>query len=393
MQERIALLINKYLEQGLTEDENQELQHFINQHPLLAEQLNQLEGREAVGKALRRVANINTEKNLKITLDIIHRNQASGKRTRRIVIGSALSVLIVVGGLYLLRSSQKTSLSPAKIQAQTSPVDSGPDNNKNILTLADGKQIWLDSISAGSIPGASGIRKKDKATLVYNSNSEGGTHTLRTSRAGIFNVVLSDGTTVSLNNGSTFRYPATFAKTERKVQLTGEAYFEIAKDAHKPFQVDVDGVLVNVLGTHFNITAYSDENEITTTLMEGKVVLSKDQEQYPLKPLDQAIFTRAQKDKPADNKNWRVRHDVDTTVVVDWKKNNWHFSGADLPTVLKRLSRWYNVDLELQGPAPKYPFTLNVPRTNTDTDTTLVSLLEQLGLKASHQGKKIIVTK
>ncbi|HEX9513939.1 MAG TPA: FecR domain-containing protein [Puia sp.] len=400
MQERMKLLIDKYVSQDLTEAESQELDQFIDLHPMLADQLNQLADRAARGKALRRLANINTEKNLQFTLDKINRQETFRKQTRRISVALGI-FLVIAAGFYLLWPSQKKNATPAKTEARTLPADIGPGGNKAILTLNDGKRIRLDSIPTGPIQNVSeaSMSKQDSGTLLYAGSPKKGSyieqsgegvhtleagerkHILEAPRAGIFKVILPDGTKVWLNNDSRLEYPVSFTGAERKVSLTGEAYFEAAKNSNMPFVVEIGRVSVKVLGTRFNIKAYRDEKEITTTLLEGKVTLDKEQEHYSLKPGDQGIFTPG-----GTSGEIQIQHHVNIDTVMAWKENDFYFSHADLLTVLRQLTRWYDVDVKPPASPSNRIFDLKVKRSHS-----LTWLLDQLQINFKLEGKKLIV--
>lgn len=384
MQERMKLLIDKYVAQDLTEAESQELDQFINLHPMLAGQLDQLGDREARGKALRRLANINTEKNLQFTLANINRQEIIRTQVKRtsLVLGI---IFALVTGLYLLWPSQKKGVSPAKNEAAHAPrSDRAPGGNKASLTVADGRRMWLDSTAIGPITGVPGVslQKQDSNTLSYASSSSEVFHTLETPRAGAFRLILADGTRVWLNDSSTLRYPSSFTGTERTVFLTGEAYFEVAQDAQRPFRVQIGELTVEVLGTHFNVMAYPNEKG-ATTLLEGSVRLSRNEQHVILKPGEQGIFIPG-----PEHTDMQVLQGIDIDNVVAWKENKFYFFHADLSSVLRQLARWYDVDIEFQGPSSKRPYDFERKRTNI----TLYKVLELLNLHHHWEGEKLIVT-
>jgi transmembrane sensor len=162
-------------------------------------------------------------------------------------------------------------------------------------------------------------------------------NTLTTPRGGQFRLALPDGSEVWLNAASSIKYPTAFTGKDRKVEITGEAYFEIAHDASKPFKVRVNGMEVNVLGTHFNINAYHDEAFVNTTLLQGKVSLTKAGAVALLRPGQQA--------RVDNTRSISVLNNVDVDQVVAWKNGYFSFEKADLQTVMRQIARWYDVDI------------------------------------------------
>ncbi|MEO7047711.1 MAG: FecR domain-containing protein [Ferruginibacter sp.] len=233
--------------------------------------------------------------------------------------------------------------------------DIAPGGNKAILTLADGSTIVLDSASNGTIGQQGNIRiqKLSNGLLAYTINGKTITendemfyNTISTPRGGKYQMILEDGTKVWLNAASSIRFPVSFAGAERKVEITGEAYFEVAKNKALPFRVNAAGSVVEVLGTHFNINAYNDESSIRTTLLEGSVkisapLLAKNELTEFLKPGQQSSIDKAGK--------INIFNNADTTEAVAWKNGRFQFASADIKTILRQISRWYNVNVIYKG--------------------------------------------
>ena len=148
---------------------------------------------------------------------------------------------------------------------------------------------------------------------------------------------MSDGTAVWLNAASSLRFPTSFNGNERRVELTGEGYFEVTKNAAMPFKVLVDDMEVKVLGTHFNVNAYSDENDIKTTLLEGQVIVTNGREEAILKPGQQVQLL-------TDGRLKKINK-VDLDAVMAWKTGLFSFKNADIKSVMSQLSNWYDVDV------------------------------------------------
>jgi transmembrane sensor len=253
---------------------------------------------------------------------------------RLLVAASVVAVL----GLGYFKFSQKDNSTPFVVANEKNIIL--PGKTGAILTLADGSQIVLDSVANGVVANQSNtaVSKKD-GELVYTGENNGKavTNIMTTPRGRQYKLELSDGTKVWLNASSSITFPTSFATNERKVSIKGEVYFEVAKDKSRPFTVNVRDVEVKVLGTHFNINSYDDENEINTTLLEGSVLVGKKDKKVLLKPGQQAEIknTGALAVKEIDNFD----------AVMAWKKGMFYFNNASLETVLRQLSRWYDVDI------------------------------------------------
>jgi ferric-dicitrate binding protein FerR (iron transport regulator) len=207
-------------------------------------------------------------------------------------------------------------------------------------------------------------------------------NTITTPRGGKYELTLADGTTVTLDAASSIRYPVAFTGRERRVEITGQVYFEVAHNQSKPFRVQASDQTVEVLGTHFNINAYPDEADLRTTLLEGSVRITKAQASAILKPGEQAITSD-------QSTLIRVR-DADTEAAVAWKEGHFHFSHADIPTVMRQLARWYDVEVAYVGSIPKRSFSGNINR-NTKASVAL-EILSVSNVHFKIEGKKIIVT-
>jgi len=271
-----------------------------------------------------------------------------------------------------------------------------PGSNKAILTLANGKQIILTGAINGTLAMQSRteIKKKADGEIVYtvdksktgNSKLEVQYNTMTTPRGGQYWVTLPDGSKVLLNSASSLTYPTAFIGNERKVELTGEAYFEVAHDPVKPFKVNSNGQTVEVLGTHFNINAYSDEASIKTTLLEGAVRISKGGHMAMLKPGQQAQIA-------ANVANSKINvTNVDTEDAIAWKNGLFIFEGDNIQHIMRMVSRWYDVNVEYNGNVPDDIFGGSTSRFS---DVSQVLNVLQLTGKVHFkiEGRKIIVSK
>ena len=224
-----------------------------------------------------------------------------------------------------------------------------PGTNKATLTLSNGQKISLDDVANGEIAQQAGIRitKSGNGQLVYTAvNGDNAIpvaqNTISTPKGGQYQLILPDGTKVYLNAASTLSYPTAFQDKERLVELNGEAYFEVAKNKLLPFRVKSGQQTVEVLGTHFNVNAYADEGAIRTTLLEGAVKISAGMITQVIKPGQQAILNRNTADKI-------VITEVNTDKVIAWKNGVFSFENEDLKSVMRQISRWYNVEVIYTG--------------------------------------------
>lgn len=243
---------------------------------------------------------------------------------------------LVAGALWLQR--------PAKHPAVQPPVAHIiPGSNKAILTLSDGSAITLDSTGNQVIrQGATAIHQQG-GQLKYDAQSAPAAveyNTLATPRGSQFRVMLPDGTQVWLNAASTLRYPTAFTGPERLVEVNGEAYFEVAGNAARPFKVKIKGAEVLVLGTSFNVNAYADEPITQTTLLQGSIKLSANNNQVLLKPGQQATL--------ATDKAFHI-NEINPNDAIAWKNGYFLFKNESIESVMRTIARWYDVDVTYQG--------------------------------------------
>jgi len=266
---------------------------------------------------------------------------------------AAAVVILLAGGAWLWRTG--ASEKPASV-AQQPARDVAPGHEGAILTLADGKQIVLDSSGNEALDrqGNASVTRLSAGELAYRAENTSGSagaemvyNTLTTPRGRRTSVLLSDGTRVWLNAASSIRYPTVFSGRSRTVEVSGEAYFEVAKNAAMPFIVRTTGssprppVEVQVLGTSFNITAYSDDDEVSTTLTDGSVKV--------VSGAAAVLMTPGQQMVAKDKGKLEANPGVDVEKVIAWKDGYFLFHNDDLPTIMKQLSRWYDIEVHFDG--------------------------------------------
>ena len=271
-------------------------------------------------------------------------NRAFG--LRKMAIAASIVVGFGIGGYLWLHSTKPVQTT------QLAKNDVAPGKVSATLTLSNGQQIRLSSVNTGVVAKQAGssISKTVDGKIVYHAQNDNnaelnGINTLTTARGETIQVDLPDGSKVWLNDASSLKYPTTFASaSERKVELTGEAYFEVAKDKTHPFRVVTSQQTVTVLGTHFNINSYTDEPAVKTTLLEGSVkVAATGGATVRIKPGEQAILKQ----------NDLKVSQADIESAIAWKNGDFIFKGEGLETAMLRVARWYNVDVVYDASAPK----------------------------------------
>ncbi|MDH7463195.1 FecR domain-containing protein [Chitinophagaceae bacterium 26-R-25] len=274
-------------------------------------------------------------------------------------VAASIILFLSVGGYFILSKNQKPPLATQEKLVR----DINPGSNKAVLTLGNGQQVVLTDASNGAIAlqGNAIVNKTADGQIIYDAKKESQTavaeqviNTIVTPRGGQWFVTLSDGTKVWLNAASSITYPVVFTGKERKVSITGEAYFEVVHNTAKPFRVQAGNMLVEDIGTAFNVHAYADEPSIKTTLVNGSAKISGKEEAHILIPGQQAIVKM--------NENAIRVKSVNVEQVVSWKNGQLLFENEDLATIMREVSRWYDVDVLYRGDIPNRLFAGAIPR-------------------------------
>lgn len=294
-------------------------------------------------------------------------------------IAAAASILLFIGlsGWYLLLHKRIPVNQYANNAIARKQIV--PGGNKAIITLSDGTNITLGDKKTGRLAtqGSTQIDQTRDGEINYSQAGPSDNkpsdalmyNTASTPRGGQYELVLSDDTKVWLNASSSIRFPVVFRGNERRVQITGEAYFEVAHNAAMPFRVEARGQTVEVLGTHFNVNAYDDEASVKTTLLEGSVKVTAQSGSTTIKPGEQA-----------DLKDGKLSvNEVDVDDVVAWKNGYFSFKDDDLRAVMRQISRWYNVDITYDGNIPQRKFSGEIAR-----NTNISQMLDILSFKKIH---------
>lgn len=315
-------------------------------------------------------------------------NVHSGKQSRIISYSIAASlILLLSAGLFYYKRAKEPVL--VKTEHPRFKNDVLPGNNKAILTLDNGSVINLDDAKTGVLTSENDIdiKKTADGKLEYaasqNQNTAVRYNTLRTPMGGEFQIVLPDGTKVWLNSGTSLRFPTAFTGSERVVELNGEAYFEVSKNKKMPFHVrTVNDLDIKVLGTEFNVMAYDNEKIINTTLIEGSVEVQKGSRMQLLKPGEEAVLNKG-------NGNIRVG-EADTEQATAWKDGQFVFVNENIESIMRKVSRWYNVDIEYKGNLSNKDFVGTISRKKNVSE--LLKMLELTGaVHFSIEGRRITV--
>lgn len=293
---------------------------------------------------------------------------------------AAAAVVIGLGiGIYIWKADMKTTEPGIAVK----PVVILPGKNGAVLTLADGRQVVLDSLGNGVVANQNGSQVLLKeGTLAYESagaaKGEVAYNTMTTPKGRQFKITLPDGTGVWLNAASSISYPTAFTGNERKVTVTGEVYFEVVKNPRMPFKVSVNNKAeVEVLGTHFNVNAYSNESAVKTTLLEGSVKVRYNNTVI-LKPGQQAI---------GDSQLTIANADVEQ--VMAWKNGLFNFEGASFKEIMQQLERWYNIEVVYEKGIPDIEFEGKMTRDVPLND--LLKMLERSDIHFRIEGQKLLV--
>jgi transmembrane sensor len=262
-----------------------------------------------------------------------------GRLWVRIAAAASLLIMLSVGAYFLLHQE------PVKHQtAQVIQNDIGPGGNKAILTLANGEKVQLTGARNGLVAqqGGVAVAKQSDGQLSYSGTSAEPRlfNTIETPRGGKYKLILADGTIAILDAASSIHYPVAFNGRERRVEITGQVYFEVIHNADQPFKVSVKGQIVEDLGTKFNINAYDDEPVIRTTLLEGSIALTRASRTVILKPGQQAVNTAG------DPVTKIVVADMEEAIA--WKNDYFLFNNEPIESVMRKISRWYDVDIQYQ---------------------------------------------
>jgi transmembrane sensor len=383
--DRLRILLEQYFNDAISSADCEELLNYLNSNPgevlnTVDEELLHLNSAPefTADRAKKVLANIKADARFKepvAPVPMIRKNNVFTLYAGWVKIAAAILIFGTVGFYFVKHQKQGA----VKNQMAANYAKIVPGSNKAILTLATGKSIVLDSAANGALAnsGKSQVNKVGDGKLVYDALPNA-THagvnavlynTLTIPPGGQYQVVLPDGTQVWLNSSSSLSYPTEFKGNSRIVKLTGEAYFEVAKNKDMPFYVEMNKVQVKVLGTHFNISAYVDDDALTTTLLEGSVQISKNNTLALLKPGQQAVV--------GSNADAITVSKARINEALAWKNGYFMFNDDNIVDIMKKVSRWYDADIEYKGNFGTQRFGGTFTRSKSITE--LLKNLEQIG--------------
>lgn len=384
LRERIQYLMERYFNETCTAEEKKELAKWIG-----AQDDNDL--KEVVAQVWERYQPVTTmpdEVSERIQASLFEKERPRVRSMRSWRWMAAAGILLLVACTAFFWQNGQEAPQMAQHDRFKNEVPAG--GNKAMLTLGDGTVIELDSAANGVLTTQGRVRVVKLANGQLSYELEGSAegvvlyNTMRTPRGGEYRLTLPDGTTVWLNAASSITYPTAFTGAVRDVKISGEAYFEVAKDAERPFIVEAGTMKVEVLGTHFNINAYAGEPVIKTTLLEGAVKVRSDGREDMLQPGQQARLGR--------DGGMKVVDDVDLDEVIAWKNGYFLFVDADMPAVMRQLENWYDVTVSYEeGFVPRRSFGGGIQRSLPLSK--VLTILEENNVKFRVEGKSITVLK
>lgn len=393
--EEISLLYKKWLSGAATEEEQEALLKWLEtpgiEEMLSADMWNTWEELRAkhIGEQESATEPLLPAKEAPI-VPIVTKKSSKIVWFRRALAGAAAILIIVTGYVFLLQPGQpvNTVSSGTGPEEVSSSNDMLPGRAGAILTLGDKSTLVLDAMSQGVVARQQDVVVRlEQEQLKYLQETDVNTpvvyNKMTTPKGRRFRVVLADGTKVWLNAGSSISYPVPFAGTERRVEVSGEAYFDVAPNKKKPFRVVSKNAEVEVLGTQFNFSAYEDQSFVSATLLEGSLRFSSGKEQVLLKPGQQAV-------KSDEIQGLKLVKNIDSVHVAAWKRGVFDFNNASLQEVLRELSRWYDFEVVYQDAAT--PDIVFGGRMGTDLSLSqALKALQVMGVKFTLQNKTLYV--
>jgi ferric-dicitrate binding protein FerR (iron transport regulator) len=389
----IAALIVGDMQDKLTGDERQELETWLQEHGDNLSLYEELMDEEKLGNDLNELYTYDHNDAYEKLAQRLYPHEVTGKRVYfRIRWAMVAAVLVLVAGgitYFALNKTEKPKPRATVVAHKKSPGVQ-PDSKKAVLVLADGSSIVLNEMNDGDIARLENVvvLKNKNGQLEYKISGSPalttGSNTLRTPRGGEYQVLLEDGTKIWLNSASTLQFPVQFNASERRVVLTGEAYFEVASvmvpgTRHKKsFIVNVDNMEVQAIGTSFNISAYKEDDRSQTTVVEGLVKVNRNKQSNLLTPGKKLI---------AADSTVTVE-EADVKQEIAWKNGEFVFRNTSLKMVMNELTRWYDMDVVYEPGIPSLHFSGEIERASDITKA--LQMLEYTGGVTFTVSKRII---
>lgn len=397
---RLQRLLTQYFENAITREDCEELLAYLDEgDPLVISEVIDEALQVGATQTLRFDREDKADVYSRLLSDINRRQITTDQQftSRKFSIASwvkvaALLVAVVSVGIILLYDAKQSGFNSPAVVSQDENDIALPEYNEATITLADGSTIVLSDSMEGILARELGvvIRKADDGSIFYEAKQADVTggkvnyNTFSTPKGSTYRILLPDGTKVWLNTASSIRYPLVFTGTERNVSLSGEAYFEVAPDVSKPFKVEANGSVIQVLGTHFNVSAYTDERQTTTTLVEGAVNVSKNGNTVTLKPNEQAVV---------DESTGEIRQSaINIRTAIAWKDGYFRFDDDSIEEIVSKVSRWYDIEaVEYQG---EFNERFSGTFQRSKNVSQLFSHLERLApIRFEIKGRRVVIMK
>lgn len=385
--ERLSALFSRYYAGLATPSETDELMQLLRSS----------ENDDELDEALRHAWEHTNEKHFEEyesekMLNAILTAESAGQPVERPLrvqwIRYAAAAAIVVAAAFAFYTHKRQPVISQQIAKQTHLInDIPPGGNRALLVLADGAGIPLDSVHTGILATTGGAEiiktEEGKLTVTANGKSSGPLqrNLLTTPKGGQYQITLNDGSKVWLNASSSIRFPTAFDAHERRVEITGEVFFEVTKDKKRPFRVKFGNSEVEVLGTSFNIMAYPDEKMSKTTLLEGAVRLSNAGKSRTLAPGQQGAIR---------SDGAIITASVDTQQETAWRQGLFYFRDSGIREIMRDASRWYDIEVEYRGKIPERQFTGKVSRNVNISE--LLNMLRYAGVKSTIENQKVVIS-
>lgn len=389
-------LAEKWLNGTITPDEEQEYARWYNQ--IDPEEALDIPVQFAAGREDHRKKIL---KNIDDKITVQSAAVAKVSFIRRYWMAAAIIlILITVAALSGIFREPAEQVQIAVAPSSLNDILAGRDGA--VLTLADGSTVVLDTLGNGIIATQSGTQVMlTDGLLAYEapgqrplSSSPVTYNSLITPKGRQFQIVLPDGTRVWLNAASSLSYPTVFSGSERKVEITGEAYFEVAKNEQAPFRVKVNGETdIEVLGTHFNINSYPDEGNIRTTLLEGSVMIRLGSARTMLSPGQQAMIAFPDSHssaRPVSDPIKLIKR-VDTERIIAWKSGAFNFQDASIEEVMRQFARWYDIEVVYEKGVPDIEFGGKMGRDLSLSDALRMLAKAKVNFRLE-EGRKLVIS-
>lgn len=404
--QKIAGLLYRYLAENLSEEESLELEAWSRLSSRNSRFLEELKNEEQLQ---RFIAEYHPENRPDVEQNIYSKIQEAIPELQTKTAVRKISLLKYIAAasvlVILAISVYRTNQNAEKTQVTSTPLVNveAPGHDGAILTLADGSQMVLDSLQNGVVANQGGTQvklrngqlnysnalspsdRREESVILYN--------TMSTPRGRQFQLTLPDGTNVRLNAESSIKFPTVFSGTNREVEITGEAYFEVVHNERSPFKVYYSAIpgtprqgQVEVLGTHFNVNAYPNEKNVVTTLISGSVKMNQGPASAYLKPGQQGIISVGK----TTGKSEQIKViSANTEQAMAWKNGLFYFKDADVQTVMRHLQRWYNVEVVYEGDIPARSFQGKIERNLNLSD--VLAFLKEAEVHFRVEKNKLIV--